>query len=205
MVSAALWQGVEWHMWLYYYPAFAEAIVRNYQLNSDRLVNENAEWPTKYSFLLYEIVANLRSWIRELENMPLDQSNVRLKSEKADHENGNIPKSAILALGQVLKFTTLSDKLPISFRNSLIKIALALYFDLSKKAELRPYANVLAKSLVNGGTYVSSPDRPKLVAAIIGAFSSFDRIPYRMAVPDTLREFEAFLEAEQVSARLPHD
>jgi len=38
MITQALYQGIEWHMWLYYFPPFVERMVRNYQSTGQRMV-----------------------------------------------------------------------------------------------------------------------------------------------------------------------
>ncbi|MBW8011357.1 MAG: hypothetical protein FVQ83_08960 [Chloroflexi bacterium] len=51
MVKSGLHQGKNWHMELYYFPKFVDAIVKNY--NPHPLFSDlNAEWPTKYSYFL---------------------------------------------------------------------------------------------------------------------------------------------------------
>jgi len=54
MVSNALHQGVEYHMWLFYFPLLTERIVRNYSPR-DPLFEAGVEWETRYNFLLYLI------------------------------------------------------------------------------------------------------------------------------------------------------
>ncbi len=97
MVRAALYQGIQWHMWLYYFPPMTRKIVRNYRL-VDPFANPNDEFPVRYSFLLYQMFSILEDWVLELRQLPLDQANVVLSSTRAAHDNGNIPKSSILAL-----------------------------------------------------------------------------------------------------------
>jgi hypothetical protein len=97
MVKEALFQGMQWHMWLYYMPLIVKRIVRNYRLG-DPLADETDEFPLQYSLLLYEIFSCLTDWVSAVENVPAGQPNVVLKSTAPEHENDNIPKSSILAL-----------------------------------------------------------------------------------------------------------
>jgi len=66
MITQALYQGIEWHMWLYYFPPFVERMLRNYQSDSG-MFDPDAEFPLRYSKLLYEVFDVLRDWILALE------------------------------------------------------------------------------------------------------------------------------------------
>jgi hypothetical protein len=175
MVTEALWQDVEWHMWLYYYPAFVDRILRNSDLTIDPLVRTDAEWPTRYCFLLYEIISNLRGWVRALEHLPLGQRNVRLVRDDLENENGNIPKSAILALGQCLQSIVVAESLPEKFRRYLLDVAFELYFWLRSTPGFERYAHVLALSLRDGGSWLTTGNLDELRSFTIGALRSTDR------------------------------
>ena len=54
MVRAALLQGIEWHMWLYYFPPIVERMVRNYA-PSGPLVDLDLTDPTPYNLSLIHI------------------------------------------------------------------------------------------------------------------------------------------------------
>ncbi|HET8924932.1 MAG TPA: hypothetical protein VFN26_18275 [Candidatus Acidoferrum sp.] len=59
MVREALFQGIEWHMWLYYMPLFVKGIARDYRVD-DPLADPDDEWPIRYSFRLYESFSVMR-------------------------------------------------------------------------------------------------------------------------------------------------
>jgi hypothetical protein len=84
MVSSALHQGITWHMWLYYFPHFIEGMLNNYNPES-RLIDRNAEWPTKYEYLMYSIIATLCHWTGIIKDLPVDQENIILKSNNNSH------------------------------------------------------------------------------------------------------------------------
>lgn len=170
MLEEALHQGHEWHMWLYYLPLIVEKVVRNYRL-VDPLASPDDEFPIRYSFLLYEIFSAMRNWVKSLEDVPLDQPNVVLISTRADHENGNIPKSAMLALCACARHVLQSDNLTVRFKNYLVDIVFWLYFDLRSKPKLHDYATVLGRAISQGGTYRPRDDR-KYQSALIAAFEN---------------------------------
>jgi len=121
MVSEALYQNIQWHMWLYYFPIIVERIERNYSPQGP-LVKEISEWPIKYSYLLYQVVSTLCSWVRALRDIPSSQDNVILKSQDTENENGNIPKSTILALCRCFRFILNSGNISTEFKNYLLDL-----------------------------------------------------------------------------------
>lgn len=152
MVMEALYQGIQWHMWLYYFPPIVKKIVRNYAL-SDPLADPEAEFPVRYNFLLYEIISAHRDWILAVKDVPADQPNVILHSTRVDHENNNIPKSAILSLSECMRSIVEAGNIGARFRRYLIGIVLELYFKLRKTVGYEPYATVLLQALAQGGFF----------------------------------------------------
>lgn len=149
MIPEALFQGIQWHMWLYYFSEFGDRIISN--LAPKPNVDFTIEWPTPYHCLVYEIVSALRHWIMAVKGVDANQPNVVLKSEQLNHENGNIPKSAILALGQVMRSVMESDSLDTKFKAYLLDIALRALRDLAVDAKTKPLSVVLQKSILQGG------------------------------------------------------
>jgi hypothetical protein len=158
MVNEALWQGIEWHMWLYYVPRFVERMARNYQI-IDPLADSQNEFPIVYSFLLYSAFATMRDWVLTVQEIPLEQPNIALKNTRPDHENENIPKSSILALVESLRSVLNSDRIDATFQTYLADIVFNLYFELCAEEKTRPFADVLRAMLIQGGTYLRRSDR----------------------------------------------
>ena len=157
MVSEALYQGIEWHMWLYYFPLIIEKCVRNYRLE-DPLIEPEAEWPNRYSYLIYRAFDAMCDWIRAVSEVDPTQANIVLHSARARHENGNIPKSAILALSMSLRSVLESNAVTDKFKAYLADMAFCLYFELRASANQGQYASVLAEAISQGGTYRRRPD-----------------------------------------------
>jgi hypothetical protein len=171
MVRAALLQGIEWHMWLYYFPPIVERMVRNYAPFGP-LVDLDLTDPTPYNCLIYDAVSAIREWVKAAERIPVDQPNVVLQSNRADHENENIPKSSILALGECSRYILLSEKLSEKFKDSVMEGTFDLYFTLRLSAKLNQYAEVLGSSLRHGG-FASRTADPTYMANL---HSSFGRL-----------------------------
>jgi hypothetical protein len=157
MVQAALLQGIEWHMFLYYFPPIVERMVRNYAPFGP-LVDLDLTDPTPYNCLIYSAVAAIREWVTTAERVPADQPNVVLRSTRADHENGNIPKSSIIALGECSRHVLLSERLSGKFKDSVMDGTFKLYFTLRLSTKLNQYAVVLGTSLLHGGLDSRTPN-----------------------------------------------
>lgn len=156
MVKEALFQNVEWHMWLYYLPHIVEGIVRNYRLD-DPLVDPTYELPTRYSELLYRIFSNIRGWILALEYVPEGQANVVLKSPHLEFdENGNIPKSSIVAMARCLFIALSSPNLRDQTKRALAVLVFNCYFDLRRGGKFDAYAQLLASAISAGKPHLKT-------------------------------------------------
>ncbi|AEM58878.1 hypothetical protein HISP_17770 (plasmid) [Haloarcula hispanica N601] len=65
LVTEAFHQKIDWHVWLSYYESFTREICRNYEINE--YSDPDAEWPNDYSRLLYEMISNMRDWIKMMD------------------------------------------------------------------------------------------------------------------------------------------
>jgi hypothetical protein len=152
MVREALFQDVPSHMWLYYLPLFMEKIVRNYKV-VDPLADPDSEWPIRYSYIIYEMISSLRDWIEAINELSPEHRNSVLGSKYPNHENNNIVKSSIIALGECSWFILNANELGDKFQDYLMDIIFQLYFELRKSTRSRPYADVLALALNYGGSF----------------------------------------------------
>jgi len=186
MVTSALRQNVGWHMWLYYFHVFAERIVRNLKPDA-KYVDLSAEWPTRYHYLLYEIVSHLCGWVVAVEYVPITQSNVMLETPRALHENGNIPKSAMLALGLVFRAAFTSNSVDQRFRTYLAEVVFRRYFSIRQREDLRPYSEALLNALRAGGFEMGR--RPEGYSeALLTSFSQMDLVPYDLDACNEVRD-----------------
>lgn len=150
MVLEALNQGITWHMWLYYFPPIVELIVRNLKPDTST-VHLSDEWPTPYHCLLYQIFDAMTDWIEAAADVPPDQENVVLENETIDNENGNIPKSAIIALGHCLGHVMPATSVDEGFKAYLLTVVLRTYFELVQNPAMLPLSRVLRDVIVQGG------------------------------------------------------
>jgi hypothetical protein len=179
-------------MWLYYMPDFVEGMVRNYRL-VDPNANPTSEWPIRYSFLLYEVFSVMRDWVMGMEDVPREQRNTVLRSTRNDHENGNIPKSSILALSQCSRHLLESGHVPDRIKGYLMDIVFRLYFELREVPNFEEYATVLGRALSAGGFYRPRSDA-KYHDALMRAFEE-NKDEYLIKYDDEyVEELEAYLK-----------
>ena len=178
MVSEAIDQNIQWHMWLYYFTHITDGICRNYRLDPQK-VNPDAEFPTPYSFLLYEMISTLRNWILTVRELPAGQENAVLEATSLSHENGNPIKSSILALGECLRTILMTENVPPRFKRYVGSIVLNLYLEFVYHEDLAGYAEVLHNVLVVGGLFERRDEGSEYLGNIIHAHVSNDNIPHR--------------------------
>lgn len=189
MLSRALYSNVAWHMWLYYLPPAIELMAENYHPRIG--IDLSREWPTKYHYLIYASVNVLVDLVGALPDIPSNQENIQLESTAAIHENGNIPKSSILALGDCLCTILSSEKLTDQFKKYLLGIVLRLYLQL--RGTHPHYAKALLLSVKSGGPEIGCPDdayRQKLHQF----WTTADKIHFNSA---DISELERLLFSEQ--------
>jgi len=176
MVSSALHQGVKWHMWLYYFPHFVKGIVRNYRI-AGSLVDTYAEWPTKYSYLLYRIVTALTDWLEAAASLPTDQGNVQIQLPPMENENGNIPKSAAFALTDCMRQILLAEQIPEQFRRYLTGIVYRTYFELRSNPKTEQLATVI-RCRMSQRSYHSKEEHRRFQEALSASLAAHDKLHY---------------------------
>ena len=151
MVSAAEHQGIEWHMWLYYFPHFAESFVDIYDETGPD-VDPMGEFPTRLSYVIYEMFNVMKNWILAVEDLPDNSPHLRLESERASHDNGNIPKSAILALSECLSTVLRADKIGDGFKQTIFSVVVATIDRLPTQGSRSGFRRVLITALMQEGS-----------------------------------------------------
>ncbi len=149
MVTAAAYQGVEGHMWLYYLPLILNELEENYD-TSNPLVDVTAEFPNRAARLLYEIVDALGDFVKLAPDLPEGSPHRRIP-HRFEHQNGNIPVSATIALGQCMKTIATSDKLGKKLAVYLHECVLYDLRELSGDGEVGRLRALLIASIVRGG------------------------------------------------------
>lgn len=171
MVDAAMRQGVEWHMWLFYTPHLTESLLDLYE---DPRIDEEVfdEWPTRNAYLLYAIFKALTGWISAVEDLPAGSPHLVLKSNRAAHQNENIPKSAIIALGDCLRQVLLSEDVSDRFKDYLAEIVFRCVTTLPAEGPKAGFRQSLVASILAGGAMMKADHLPRLG----GAFGDLDHL-----------------------------
>lgn len=156
MVKEAMEQGADNNMWLMYYRPFTERMCRNYMIEEDSIVDETAEFPTRYDFLLYTIIGNLADWAQyptsKLNDVAPDADHLSVEDINMQPETG-VPKMAILTLGDCLRTILLAERVTWKFKKYMARIVFRLHLNLLQADGGGRYAEVLRLSLASGGRY----------------------------------------------------
>ena len=178
MVSEAIHQNIGWHMWLFYFAHFTDSICRNYDPREGH-ADLRDEFPTKYSYVLYDMVSTLRDWIRGVTALPMEQSNTVMRMQNLRHENDNPVKSSIIAVGQCLRTVCMTESIPLQFKHYLIGIVFDLYFKLKDSPQRSGYATVLLESVSE--SRFSPREDPRFLGTMISGLVENDNIPHDVA------------------------
>ncbi len=164
MVDAAMRQGVQSHMWLFYMPIMTKSLLIPYDdPRKDQEVFD--ECPTRNAYLLYTIFAALVDWIEAVEHLPENSPHLDLKNEAAVHQNDNIPKSAIIALGDCLRQVLLCPTVSDRFKDYLAEIVFRCVDKLPTKGAKSSFRRSLIASLIAGGPFGAADHHSRLWAA----------------------------------------
>ena len=113
----------------------------------------------------------MRDWTLAVKHYPSDQANVVLKSTSVHYdENGNIPKSSIMALARCLYSVLQSKHIGERTKSSLAIMVFNIYFDLRASGKFDPYAQVLLEVVSAGNSYEKDNHQyKKTLAALFAA------------------------------------
>ena len=151
MVAAAACQGIQWHMWLYYFPPIPEELVKDYDATGGD-VDLRDEWPTRGSYLIYAIFSALTGWIDIVDGeLPASSPHLTFQNLMATHENGNIPKTAALALGHCLQILIMSKNIGESFQVHIYNIIVGQIRQLQSEGVEGRMRQILINAVIGRG------------------------------------------------------
>jgi len=182
IVRAAACQAIEDHMWLYYVDDLAEAIEARYD-DSGPEVDLDAEWPIRSSRMLYAIVDVLVDWIRIVEKLPPDSPHLVPENLLVDRGSANIPKSAAVTLGDVMKRVAISPRINERFKVYLLEVVLRRMRDWGPEMQGPWIREITVRAVAQGGTIDGGPDYRRMLCAL---YEQVDR-PWYLE----LKDFEA--------------
>jgi hypothetical protein len=179
MVTSALYQNIKLHMCLYYYTYFAKHIIQNI-VPKENIANHHEEWPTKYHYALYEMVSCLCKWISCVDHILLTNEYKLLEASK-DSNNLIIQKSSMLTLGQVLKYILNSPKVSDDFKQYIMNVVYAKYFELRSIDKAKKYSDMFLDAIRYGGNDYSEFSDP-YNNILLDTFEEFDKVPYDIKI-----------------------
>lgn len=149
MVRAAACQNINWHMWLYYLPTVVEKLEASYlSYGGDE---PYSEYPTRAGRLLYAAFEALAAAVSVATEVDAGSRHRAPENDRLIHENGNIPKSAALALGICLRIVLLSDRIEDDVQSNLLEETLSPLRDGRMRVGHDRLRKVLIDSIIKGG------------------------------------------------------
>jgi hypothetical protein len=169
MVASAVCQGIEWHMWLYYFPPILEELVKNYDETGSE-VDPNSEWPTRGSHLIYAMFVALRDWVDTVEGGELPDTSPHLifGSVAATHENNNIPKSAALALGHCLEILITAENVSEKFQVYIYDIVMRQIRQFQRDGVQGQMRQILVNTIIARGALGIEPQYGAQLKSLLG-------------------------------------
>ncbi|WP_236216264.1 hypothetical protein [Pseudomonas rhodesiae] len=138
MISASIFQRINYHMWLMYVDSFVKEILDS--LDHHASVNKDREFPSRYDYLLYNIFSACDSWVGTVEH--LDYTDNSLESRE------NFPEFwAAKTLGSMLHKILVSEKLSDDQKIYYLEIAVRR-MQLLDQLELRDYSKLIFDNCV---------------------------------------------------------
>jgi hypothetical protein len=177
MATTAMHAGVKHNMWLSYFTSFVEGAIENYKpLGPD--YDPDREFPTRYSYLLYQMFSVMRDWVRAAREFPPDTKANILDDVKAGHGDDHVPTAATRALAMSLRKVLKADALETKFKHYLANIVFNLYFDMRQHGPT-PYASLLLYHLTQDGYGGRDVEYGKELAEALETSDFHFRMTYR--------------------------
>ncbi len=121
MIREAIFQKVEYHMWLFYYYYMIDSIIDCLYIDSiNEIDEESSEFPTNNHRLIYHIVDSQKNWIECIY----------------EAKNSILLDSVCINLGRCLHsiLTCGEEKIKYRFKSYIVDMVIDLYFELHEKA-----------------------------------------------------------------------
>ena len=152
MVDAALRQNVPFHTSLLYVPQLSDRLIALYD-DAGEGVDRDAETPNRAGYLIMTLVTATKDWIQAVVDLPTGAYHLKIETEQVTLQGDNIPKSAILTLGDVMADVLLAPNLGDGFKRHLAEVAFRLVRNLPGDGDRAVFRRALIQSLVHGGPH----------------------------------------------------
>jgi hypothetical protein len=85
-----------------------------------------------------------------------------------DNDNGNIPKSAALAVGRALSYVVMSDTISPNFACYMVEAVARDIRDLYPEGDTQKMRAALVEAVAHGGVHRPKPGYPRRLSALLG-------------------------------------
>lgn len=179
MVREAIYREVKWHMWLFYYNHFTQAIIEN--IPKENEYDQDSEWPSFNHYLIYQMFHNMKNW---LELALKEQTTRRIID-------------SLKCMGKVLKQLSEADggKISPRFKQRIFDSAIHIYFaDMHiEQGEGSALIRQWIEIALRDPEQFYKPQvnvTPAFRAILIDAWDHFDKVPYEGHSQDLLDQFQ---------------
>lgn len=153
MIHEGIHQGLQDHLWLYYYGHFTKKILKQMSRTPDEEVFH--EWPTPFHYLLYRLVSVATDWAEQCGY--IDDAEIPEATRIADgFDRHYISKEATKVLGFMLEDIIPSEKLSTSFKIYLLEIAIHSHLKLQSDKKLTDVASSFMTAVIPRATSQTS-------------------------------------------------
>ena len=182
MIRAAIQQGVQNHMWLFYLQYFVAGLEEIYDTSDINEVNQDDEFPSKGARLIYASMERLCDWLRLTNELPDSSPNkqfslyesVSIVEKQWDYGsdiNGNIPLCAAVAVGSCMATVVMSNRIEDKFKIDLYEFVLNTVKSIRKDGEDGYLRKFLIYAIINGG---NAEIEPHYGRRLVNLFSKID-------------------------------
>jgi len=148
MIIESLFQGVKWHMWLFYFDSFSKSIIGS--MNPSKDVDHSREWPTPFHYLLYQVVDHLIYWLVAVQYLDEGATNAAV-SKDAKSDNSSIPQSAAICVGHVVWQIFDSPIIANGFKTYILEKVLRFISDHQQIDSMKTLCSLLENTIVHRG------------------------------------------------------
>lgn len=187
MILESMHQGIRWHMWLYYFPTFVTKILD--KLNPSPEVDLHSEWPTPFHYILYHIISVMVDWLQAYKDVD-NKTALKMEDEGLHHDNGSIPKSTALALGNIIFMITSSSSVTDQFKEYVLEIVFRHISRVKHDEDQQQITRVLMNAILRNGFHDEL--KADYIREFAERYRSIDRF-----MQSELTEFETLLTSAE--------
>jgi hypothetical protein len=189
MIHEGQHQGLQDHLWLFYYAHFTDKILG--QLRPAKREDSEHEFPSPFHFLLYKIVSITMDWIDEAQYVN-DKTALILAGDSLNDDNSYIPFSAVLAMGQIFTAIISSNKLNEGFKSYMLVVVLRRLAKIQAVDCMKTLSRVLQKSLIyRNDIWKTDLDYLEVLSLLYGGLDRFlqkETVQFKAELDDAIRQ-----------------